>query len=118
MDSPVWRDVDLSSRTPALCRVFCFASSMSRLLFRVSRESYAFPRSALEHVHHDWKSRCLFVIPAKAGTQLMHPLILPLGRRWNERILEGCGVSEKNPAYGNPAMILLFRQIAFRSAAL
>jgi hypothetical protein len=52
------------------------------------------------------------------GLLLMHPLILPLGGRWNERILGGCGVSEKNRAYGNPAMILLFRPTASRSATL
>ena len=42
----------------------------------------------------------------------MHPLILPLGRRWNERIMGCCGVSEKNQGCGNPAMILLFRPTA------
>jgi len=48
----------------------------------------------------------------------MYPLILPLGKRWNERITGGYGVPEKNRACGNPAMILLFHPTASRSTAL
>jgi hypothetical protein len=52
------------------------------------------------------------------GRTLMYPLILPLGRRRNERIAGGFGVPEKNQADGNLAMILLFHPTASPGTAL
>lgn len=64
-------------------------------------------------------NRVVVNIPlAIAAQTLMYPLILPLVGRWNERLAAGYGVSEKNQAGGNPAMILLFHTTASPGTAL
>ncbi len=60
----------------------------------------------------------LYLEAMRLGQSLMYPLILPLGRCWNERIAGGYGVPEKNPGCSNRAMILLFHPTASLSTAL